>query len=198
MIDSGASSCFIHKDLVDKYKIPNTKKKSPKRLKVIDGRDISSGLVEFECTFIISIGNHNEAITCNVANIGRHAIVLGMSWLKLHNPTIEWTTKCVVFDSPFCTKNCLTSHNVILGDVGGEINHLEGIPEDLGDVEVIPLEAILETFLEFTDIFSEDKVTELPCTVPMTVPFPSRMRTNQWLAQYMPCALQMMRNYVKF
>ena len=93
MIDSGASSCFIHTDLITCYHIPVTKKPVPKKLKVIDGQDISSGLVEFECTFILEIGSHKETIQCNVANIGRHNLVLGMSWLKLHNPTIDWPVK---------------------------------------------------------------------------------------------------------
>ena len=88
MIDSGASSNFIHQHIVDKYKLPVTKKKSPRRLKVIDGREISSGLVDTECSLIFQLGSHKEEIVFNVANIGRHEIVLGMSWLTCHDPDI--------------------------------------------------------------------------------------------------------------
>ncbi|QRW27802.1 Transposon Tf2-7 polyprotein [Rhizoctonia solani] len=93
-----------------------------------------------------------------------------MSWLKLHNPTIEWTTKLqLVFSS---------SH-IILGNTGGTANHLESVPEDLGGAEApyealesIPrdpggavnhsLEGIPEELCDYAEVFSEDKVTELP------------------------------------
>ncbi|KAF8747935.1 Chromo (CHRromatin Organization MOdifier) domain [Rhizoctonia solani] len=129
MIDSGASSCFIHKDLIKQY--------------------------------------------------GKHSIVLGMSWLKLHNPTIDWPNKRITFNSQYCNNTCLSVSNSILGNVGGTSNHLEGIPEDLGGVEVIeplegipretggtvdsPLESIPVELRNFAEVFSEDmKVTELP------------------------------------
>jgi len=60
LIDSGASSCFIHPRLVKQFNIPTQEKKKPRKLKVIDGRDISSGLVTQECTFNISLGSHTE------------------------------------------------------------------------------------------------------------------------------------------
>ena len=70
MINSGASSCFIHKHLIDLYNIPVTKKKSPRQLKVIDGREISSGLVDTECILKLSLGSHKEELVCNIAEIG--------------------------------------------------------------------------------------------------------------------------------
>ena len=106
LLDSGASSCFIHPRMVKEYRIPTRKKNKPKKLKVIDGHDISSGLVTEECTFILHLGSHTEQISCNVAEIGKHSLVLGMSWLKLHNPVIDWTTKHISFTSSFCTKTC--------------------------------------------------------------------------------------------
>ena len=36
MVDSGASSCFINKNLINKYHIPLIKKSKPRKLKVID------------------------------------------------------------------------------------------------------------------------------------------------------------------
>ena len=93
MIDSGASSCFLHQNLIDKYCIPTHKKAVPRHLRIIDGHDISSGLIEYECTISIYFGSHKEELSCNVTNIGHHEIVLGMSWLKKHSPSIEWSSK---------------------------------------------------------------------------------------------------------
>jgi hypothetical protein len=70
MIDSGASSCFINKSLIDKFQLQIRKKKMLCKLKVIDRCEISSRLVEDECSFKMRIGNHTENIDCNVINIG--------------------------------------------------------------------------------------------------------------------------------
>ncbi|QRW23764.1 Transposon Tf2-7 polyprotein [Rhizoctonia solani] len=95
-----------------------------------------------------------------------------MSWLKLHNPTIDWPNKRITFNSQHCNNSCLSISNSILGNVGGTSNHLEGIPEDLGGVEVIeplegipretggtvdsPLESIPVELRNFAEVFSED------------------------------------------
>ncbi|QRW25610.1 Transposon Tf2-1 polyprotein [Rhizoctonia solani] len=87
------------------------------------------------------------------------------------------------FNSQFCNNTCLSVPNSILGNIGGTYNHLEGLPEDLGGVEVIeplegipretggtvdsPLESILVELHNFAEVFSEDmKVTELPLHCP--------------------------------
>ena len=118
--------------------------------------------MDLECTFSLSLGSHKEVITCNVANIGKHSIVLGMSWLKLHNPTIEWPAKRVIFNSQFCSTNCLSVCNDILGNVGGH-THFEGIPEDLGGVKVpyAPLEGIPREVGDIAAIPLEGVPTEL-------------------------------------
>jgi hypothetical protein len=101
-----------------------------------------------------------------------------MSWLRKHNPTIEWSAKRVTFDSSYCSNTCLPTSNSVQANVGGTENHLEDVPEDLGGVEVfqplegiprevggvmdIPLEGIPAELHDYMEVFSEDKVTELP------------------------------------
>jgi hypothetical protein len=100
-----------------------------------------------ECKFECKIGAHIEVLECNVINIGLHDIVLGMSWLKKHSPHIDWANKKVLFNSDFCIKNCLSVLAAVFSDQEGEIAGLGDIPNE---------------FTEFSDVFSEDKVTELP------------------------------------
>ncbi|KEP45598.1 putative Transposon Tf2-1 polyprotein, partial [Rhizoctonia solani 123E] len=78
-----------------------------------------------------------------------------MTWLNLHNPSIDWPNKRISFTSVICNNNCLSSRIDIQAGVGG-YNHLEGTPEDLGGAEV-PYEP-LETIPRETG----DIVTELP------------------------------------
>src|SRR5689334_16744388 len=115
MIDSGASSCLTNTKLVQEYNLPTNKKQKPRRLRVIDGCDISSGLVDTECEFVLKLGSHVERINCNVADIGYHSIVLAISWLKLHNPSIDWPSKQISFVLTYCSTNCVDSAAMVVG-----------------------------------------------------------------------------------
>ncbi|KAB5587712.1 Transposon Tf2-1 polyprotein [Ceratobasidium theobromae] len=152
MIDSGASACFIHKKLVRDYRLPVTKKKIPRKLRVIDGREIASGKVEYECTFQLRLGNHKETIECNVVNLGRHDIVLGISWLKLHKPNIDWAENKVAFTSNYCTSHCVQKPAICIGGRAEEIASLEE------DMKRIP-----QIYHHLKKVFAEgEAVTELP------------------------------------
>ncbi|GAB1527775.1 hypothetical protein RhiTH_010963 [Rhizoctonia solani] len=72
-----------------------------------------------------------------------------MSWLKLHNPTIDWPS--------------------VPEDLGGVevIEPPEGIPRETGGTVDSPLESIPVELRKFAEVFSEDmKVTELPLHCP--------------------------------
>lgn len=150
MIDSGASSCFISKDLVKSHKLQTYPLKYTKKLNVIDGREISSRQVTEGCNLEFSIDNHTEEISCYVVELGHHHIILRMSWLKIHSPTIDWKEETVTFISPYCQKSCLR-HNPVV-----PVNQKE--PKfDISAIAGLPLE-----YQEFSDIFKEDEETPLP------------------------------------
>ena len=56
--------------------------------------------------------NNRELATFQVANLQHHAVILGMPWLKEHNPTIDWNEKKITFNSEQCTTWCLNSSPV--------------------------------------------------------------------------------------
>ena len=53
-------------------------------------------------------GNHLEYITFNVVPLGKHAIIIGMPWLQVHNLCMDWEKHKVSFESEFCMENCIT------------------------------------------------------------------------------------------
>ena len=53
-------------------------------------------------------GNHSEYITFNVVPLRKHAIIIGMPWLQVHNLCMDWEKCKVSFESTFCMKNCIT------------------------------------------------------------------------------------------
>ncbi|QRW00693.1 Retrotransposon nucleocapsid protein [Ceratobasidium sp. AG-Ba] len=85
MLDSGASSIFISENIVRDFQLFKKKLNKPRRLKVIDGREIDSGRVEHYVTLNLKIFDHEEEVDAYVVNVGNHDLVLGMAWLKRHN-----------------------------------------------------------------------------------------------------------------
>ncbi|KEP45269.1 retroviral aspartyl protease, partial [Rhizoctonia solani 123E] len=92
LIDSGATSCFIHPSLVKTFRLPKILHSKPKTVRVIDGREMNSQITHYT-KFGMNIKGHFEEIECHIAEIGNHQVVLGTSWLEKHNPDINWE-KC--------------------------------------------------------------------------------------------------------
>jgi len=55
------------------------------------------------------INHHEEEIRLHCITIGNAPIILGMPWLKLHNPTIGWKNHTLKFHSDRCAEKCLTT-----------------------------------------------------------------------------------------
>ncbi|CEP17509.1 hypothetical protein [Parasitella parasitica] len=69
---------------------------------------LSSGKVSEETsTMEMSIGPHNEDIQFSLTKLGQYPLILGISWLKRHNPDIEWSNHTVIFGSELCHRQCL-------------------------------------------------------------------------------------------
>jgi len=116
LIDSGATSTFIDADLVRKHQIPLHELSLPLVLEVVDGRQISSGNITHETTSMqLLIGQHRESITFNVTRLGHYPVILGISWLKLHDPHIVWSKHKMTFSSDYCEMNCLELSTTVFG-----------------------------------------------------------------------------------
>lgn len=116
LIDSGATSSFIDADLVLKHQIPLHELSHPLVLEVVDGRQISSGNITHETTSMqLLIGQHRESIALNVTRLGHYPVILGISWLKLHDPHIVWSKHRVSFSSEYCEMNCLELSTTVFG-----------------------------------------------------------------------------------
>ncbi|OMH78676.1 Retrotransposon-derived protein PEG10, partial [Zancudomyces culisetae] len=103
MIDSGATSCFIDSEFANKVNIPLLMKEVPIPLLVIDGRSISSGSITHNTIPLqLQTYHHHETISFDVTKLGKYSLIIGINWLKLHNPQIEWPEDKLDFNSEFC------------------------------------------------------------------------------------------------
>ncbi|KAI3638678.1 hypothetical protein MIR68_003176 [Amoeboaphelidium protococcarum] len=107
LLDCGADVCFVSQKLVDTYKIPVVQLKQSITVKFADGNeDHCTKIIHQTTPLQLHIGEHIETITFLVTQLSQD-IILGMSWLKQHNPLIDWIQEKVTFNSDFCVINCV-------------------------------------------------------------------------------------------
>jgi len=91
LVDSGATSSFIDQTFVAQHNILVVKKSTPIQVEVIHGRTIASGAITHETTLLeLCIDKHTEKIVFNIISTPHHPVILGLPWLEVHNPIIDW------------------------------------------------------------------------------------------------------------
>ncbi|KAI2645745.1 Transposon Tf2-9 polyprotein [Labeo rohita] len=109
MVDSGAALNLIHKDIVEKYRIPTQPCTPPIRIKAIDNTLIGEGITHRTRTLTLQVGLlHQESITLYVVDSPKHEAILGFPWLSTHDPDISWSHGKLTHWSKFCLTNCLS------------------------------------------------------------------------------------------
>ena len=126
LVDGAASSCFIDKDFAHQLNFPLRRKVKPEEVRVIDGRFLDPIL--FETVHLqMSFANldHSEFMTFNVIYSPHFPVILGLSWLKLHNPVIDWSNMSLKF-----MKNKVATHLHNISAVNSDSCH-DSISEDV-------------------------------------------------------------------
>ena len=72
-----------------------------------DGNPSNMGPVTPRANVPMTFGNHQELATIQVLNLQTHEVILGMLWLKGHNPEMDWGKNKITFDSKRRSTSCL-------------------------------------------------------------------------------------------
>ena len=109
LLDCGASHCFIDSSFVRSRSIPTSPLDNPIRLRLFNGSYAPSDItrfaelpIQFPCGNICSIRFLVTPLDPSVS------AVLGYSWLRQHNPTIDWTTNRIKFRTPMTPESLST------------------------------------------------------------------------------------------
>ena len=97
------------------------KVKNPREIYLADGKPSAMGPVTHMTEVPMDISNHKELATFQVANLQHPEVILGMPWLREHNPTIDWKEKKITFNSERCTTFCLNSSPVVDAEPEAEV-----------------------------------------------------------------------------
>jgi hypothetical protein len=107
MIDSGATGNFMAPQTILKEGYPTQTKRDTYILTMADGKPMerNNGRVDTETKQIcMEYNGHEEWIQFDVASIGNHQAILGMPWIRKHNPEINWETGVVLMNRCSCRK----------------------------------------------------------------------------------------------
>jgi len=93
MIASGATEDFIDREVCNKHGIKMINAKNPREIYLADRKPSAMGPVTHMTKAPMDICSHRELAIFQVANLQNHEVILGMPWLREHNPTIDWNVK---------------------------------------------------------------------------------------------------------
>ena len=95
----------------------------------------------------------------------RHPILLGLSWLETHNPTVGWCNRSITFP----VRPILARPRHFLDYVAVESGLVATQAVLSGDV-TIPLNNLPARYIDFSDIFKKRNVDQLPADRPYDCP----------------------------
>ena len=92
LIDSGASGNFIGQSLVNNLQLTTERLNEPITVQNADGTPSQGGPIDSHCEVIISAppSSFHDRLHLEVALIGNYDVILGLPWLKKHNPMVDW------------------------------------------------------------------------------------------------------------
>lgn len=150
IIDSGADESFIHRDLVGLLGIPTHPLSTPVVARALDGRSISR-ITQITVPVQLRVsGNHCEYLQLLPVFSPDVPVVLGLSWLRRHNPTIDWPTGSITGWSPLCHAKCLRSAQPAPADGNCSLQAIS----DLSDVP--------KEYMDLQEVFSKSRASSLP------------------------------------
>jgi Retroviral aspartyl protease len=96
MVDSGSTGDFISEQFVRKYKLVSRCYEKVKKVWLADGKEHT---ITSYVDSSIRIGELHEKTELAVIPLAGYDVILGIPWLKRHNPVINWDTRKVVVNS---------------------------------------------------------------------------------------------------
>jgi len=92
LLNSGTTGCFVDKSWALDRCLQLSKLVKPVPVLNIDGTRNQEGNIMHYVLLTVGIGKHTEKLWCAVTCLGKVPLILGHTWLRKHNPNIDWVT----------------------------------------------------------------------------------------------------------
>src|SRR5260221_14429703 len=108
LLDSGATGMFINRSFMQKHQLETTLLPQPVLICNVDSSPNENGSVMEEVHVTLHFGRHSERVHLAVANLRQQTVIIGHSWLTLHNPEVDWVSQKVsMMQCPSCNRRVL-------------------------------------------------------------------------------------------
>jgi hypothetical protein len=111
LVDCGATSEFIDKEYAISTRIPLRKLSQPIPVFNVDGSPNEAGAISEVADVVLRYKGHSERVQFAVTRLGKQKLILGYSWLRKHNPEIDWETRDVKMTR--CPASCATCRDEV-------------------------------------------------------------------------------------
>ena len=90
LLDCGAGGIFLDQNFARKHNLRTMKLEQPIRAQNVDGTDNKQGTIRYYTDLNIKIGDQTFLERFYITGLGNQKIILGLPWLRKHNPEIDW------------------------------------------------------------------------------------------------------------
>ena len=130
MADCGATASFIDSLFAQLHGLKLIPLQHPRDLTVADGKIISSGAITHTVRIALALGGtHHEVLKLFITTLGQYPVVLGLPWLRKHDPRIHSSENIVTFDSKYCLEHCITTSSHQAMTIRGADNTFDTLHE---------------------------------------------------------------------
>ena len=173
LLDSGANTTFIDKAVAERMGLTLEALANPIQVFNVDGSRNSAGDVTHAVNLTVDFLGHREELRAEVTNLGKNSLILGYTWLKKHNPSIDWETGMVKFH--WCPCSCLILQNQAqcLASLNEEEErealdwiHQAKVEAPAKKLTRLPEELVPPCYHSYLDIFSEKAASQFPLRKP--------------------------------
>jgi len=109
LLDSEAAGNFIDRDFVQMKGINTRSISHPILVYNVDGSPNEAGQISEVVDIVLRYKTHSERMLLAVSSLGKQNMILGYTWLKDHNPEVNWQTGEVQMNQcpPQCEGCCV-------------------------------------------------------------------------------------------
>jgi len=90
LLNSGAIGMFIDRNIVARYRFQLQKLERLVQVRNVNGTNNSTGAITHQVEVNMYYKGYVERMRIDVCDLGKTDVILGMPWLQVHNPEINW------------------------------------------------------------------------------------------------------------
>lgn len=153
LIDSGAAGNCMSWEFARRHKLTLLPCESVLAVEALDGRPIGNGRIQHVTKSLnLQIGAlHKERINFYIIQPSRHPVILGLPWLRRHDPHISWQKGQILQWGSTCLHQCLD-----------EITKLPVQTINIQSLQDQEFATLPTVYSDLTEVFSQQSATHLP------------------------------------